>query len=419
MTRQSGVSTLGLDIGGANLKWSVSDGPSGCVPFAMWRHPEQLSQRLVELDQQTGQAERVAVTMTGELADGFENRRSGVAHIVDACVQAFGERRVAFYSIAGRMIDARSAVRLWEQVASANWHAAAAVVAARFGSGLWIDMGSTTTDVIPFQNGSVHAVGKDDLSRMLNGELVYTGVARTPVAAVLPVLSWHERHIPLAAELFATMADTYLLAGWQAPNVAENSCADGRPMTVECSRQRIARMVCSDADTLDPAMVTAIVHQSIAAQKQLIETAVRQISCRFDWFETHAAARTLRVSATGRQGLEEGCNESNCDGATRPINAHRDGIIEAERPALVITGSGAAIARRLLAGSDWASGFSFPDSHVLWHRADGSSVANPHAPGGAPHADIQQEMLDPSCAGDLSFCAWALLQLADELWDNG
>ena len=37
-------------------------------------------------------------------------------------------------------------------VASANWHATASLVAKLMGDGLFVDMGSTTTDLIPIRD---------------------------------------------------------------------------------------------------------------------------------------------------------------------------------------------------------------------------------------------------------------------------
>src|SRR5256885_9284124 len=50
---------------------------------------------------------------------------------------------------------------------------------------LLLDTGSTTTDIIPMINGVPVPVGRTDPHRLGTGELVYTGVRRTPVCAVL------------------------------------------------------------------------------------------------------------------------------------------------------------------------------------------------------------------------------------------
>ena len=49
---------------------------------------------------------------------------------------------------------------------------------------LLIDVGSTTADVVPIVAGRVAATGRNDLERLQAGELVYTGVLRTNLAAI-------------------------------------------------------------------------------------------------------------------------------------------------------------------------------------------------------------------------------------------
>ncbi len=65
-------------------------------------------------------------------------------------------------------------------VAASNWVATALVVADEVPDAILIDMGSTTTDIIPIVGGVVRAIGLTDPDRLASGELVYTGALRTP-----------------------------------------------------------------------------------------------------------------------------------------------------------------------------------------------------------------------------------------------
>ena len=75
---------------------------------------------------------------------------------------------------------------------------------------------ATTADVIPLRGGLPCPRGSTDVHRLLGGELVYTGVRRTPLFAVVPSVPLRGRMCPLAAEFFATMLDAYLVLGWNA-----------------------------------------------------------------------------------------------------------------------------------------------------------------------------------------------------------
>ena len=49
---------------------------------------------------------------------------------------------------------------------------------------LFVDIGTTTTDIIPIVGGVVVACGRTDPERLASGELLYTGAVRTPVEAI-------------------------------------------------------------------------------------------------------------------------------------------------------------------------------------------------------------------------------------------
>ena len=109
-----------------------------------------------------------------------------------------------------------------------------------------LDVGSTTADVIPIAAGRVAAEGRTDLDRLLAGELVYTGALRTNLAAIAPRVPVRGRWCPVASELFAISADAHLILGHLAPEVYTCPTPDGRAASVECARERVARLVCAD-----------------------------------------------------------------------------------------------------------------------------------------------------------------------------
>jgi (4-(4-[2-(gamma-L-glutamylamino)ethyl]phenoxymethyl)furan-2-yl)methanamine synthase len=242
------MTVLGLDIGGANVKAAHSSGPALILPFALWKSPALLPDALGRLLQDMPPSDAVAVTMTGELCDCFESKRQGVLAILDAVAAIAGSRAIHVWRNDGRFVDGDTARTTPLQVASANWLALAAF-AGRYapkGPALLIDIGSTTTDIVPLLDGRPRPKGRTDRERLDSSELVYTGVRRTPLCALLYNLMGSSFG---AAELFATTLDAHLLLDHIPEDAADTNTADGRPATKACAEARLARMLCADLET--------------------------------------------------------------------------------------------------------------------------------------------------------------------------
>ena len=234
---------LGLDIGGANLKAATADKRAVSMPFALWKQPDNLPAALADLVAKFPDADELAVTMTGELCDCFETKRDGVNAILNAVLNVSRSRPIRVWSTDGVFVDTEEARRNYLKVAAANWHATA-TFAGRFApeeGGLMIDIGSTTTDIIPLLYGYPHNGGATDSVRLLTGELVYAGVRRTPICAVLGRT--------VCAELFATTQDVYVVLGMVPESPDDRDTADGRPLTIAYSLARLARMLGGDRET--------------------------------------------------------------------------------------------------------------------------------------------------------------------------
>ncbi|QEL16609.1 hydantoinase/oxoprolinase family protein [Limnoglobus roseus] len=252
---------LGLDIGGANLKAATNTGRAASVPFALWKQPAQLAHALDELITPFADADELAVTMTGELCDCFETKRDGVRHIVSAVMNVSRSRPVRVWSTDGVFLNTNEAKEHYLKVAAANWHALATFVGGYTPRGvtLLIDIGSTTTDLIPILDGLPWSEGKTDTARMRLGELVYTGVRRTPATTFLGTTA--------AAEFFATVHDAHLLLGSVPEDAADTDTADGRPATRLHAHGRLSRMVGGDP-VLTPEEDTQRLARSIVEQQR-------------------------------------------------------------------------------------------------------------------------------------------------------
>jgi probable H4MPT-linked C1 transfer pathway protein len=242
---------LGLDVGGAHLKAAWLDGNKALVeavqvPTPLWQGMHHLEEALVGILAGRSPPDRVGVTMTGELVDLFEDRAGGVAGILDALAQAIPAGRIRVYrGLAGfaALAEARS---LADEVASANWLATAHVAARRVQECILVDVGSTTTDIVPLSGGLPRHAGHTDAERLERGELVYTGVVRTPVMAVATRVPIGGSWRGTMAEHFATMADAHRLAGDLPDGADQHPTADGRDRSLSASARRLARMVGAD-----------------------------------------------------------------------------------------------------------------------------------------------------------------------------
>ncbi|MFO0800215.1 MAG: hydantoinase/oxoprolinase family protein [Gemmataceae bacterium] len=291
---------LGLDIGGANLKAATPDGRAVSVPFPLWKQPDRLPAALAELVARFPDAAELAVTMTGELCDCFETKRQGVNAILDATEHAAAGRSVRVWGTDGTLHTVAEGRANYRWVAAANWHALA-TFAGRFAphyGGILVDIGSTTSDLIPLNTGVPYTYGLTDNARLQTQELVYAGVRRTPVFALTT-----DR---VCAELFATTADVYVVLGLLPEDVNNTDTANGRPMTVENALARLARVFGGDREDMSD---DSLIHFATRVHSRLRERLVE--SARAVYYDRRDAEelRNIIVSGEGeflaRQVVEE------------------------------------------------------------------------------------------------------------------
>ena len=249
MSRSTGP-WLALDVGGANIKLAHEAGPARSVPFEVWKRPSELGRAIAAATAVMPPFGRVAMTMTAELCDCYPTKSAGVGAVLDAVVHAVRGAQVVVWGVDVSFHGVDAARDQPHLVAAANW-LALGTLAARLvapGPGVLIDIGSTTTDLIPLDRGHAVARGRSDVERLQNGELVYAGTRRTPLCALAAELPFRGRPTGLAAEIFASTLDVYLILGDLAADPDDLSTADGRPATPAAARDRLARMICLDRE---------------------------------------------------------------------------------------------------------------------------------------------------------------------------
>jgi (4-(4-[2-(gamma-L-glutamylamino)ethyl]phenoxymethyl)furan-2-yl)methanamine synthase len=312
----SSTAVVGWDIGGVNTKAArVELGPDGpstprarAVPLELERDAASLVPTLRNLAGALGGGPALhAVTMTAELSQAFRTKREGVGRVLDALDEAFPGEAVRVYTVDGRFLEPADARARPLEVAAANWAATARLVGRELPDCLLVDIGTTSTDIIPILGAEPATVGHTDPERLLSGELVYTGALRTPVEAVARTVPLWGGRCPLAAERFALMGDVYLWVG--ALDAADYTVAppDGRPPTREFAGERLARAVCADAEMLDEDTVGTIARSLAEEQLEAVMAGMRRVLSRHPRLGTAVVTGLgdfIAAEAARRMGLE-------------------------------------------------------------------------------------------------------------------
>ncbi len=249
-------SIIGWDIGGAHLKAARWENGRivkvAQVACPLWLGLDELHRAFSEAKPIVGPADLNAATMTAELCDAFASREDGVNGVAALAAQELAPARVLFYAGPEGFVEPRAVAAHATKIASANWHASASFVGLHHQNALFVDMGSTTTDLIPIVGSKVKTQGYSDASRLANGELVYAGVVRSYLmSSGIKLVPFGGHWVPLMNEWFAATSDVYRLLGELPEDADVMETADGREKTVEASMARLARMLGHDGPEAD------------------------------------------------------------------------------------------------------------------------------------------------------------------------
>src|SRR5688572_17808348 len=273
---------LALDIGGANVKAADGLGYAQSSPFALWREQARLAHQIRSAISEAPPCDHLAVTMTGELADCFESKAAGVRFILQAAAAGSDNRHSRVYLSDGRLVSPQVAAQLPHLAAASNWHALA-TFAGRYAAGksaLLVDVGSTTCDVVPLSGGRPASRASSDTKRLVAGELVYTGIERSPVCAVAGRVPYRGESCPLVQELFATMRDVYLILGKLTEDPADCDTADHKAATRPAARLRLGRMVAADSEEFNHRDAVALAQSVADAQASRLAAAITEVLAR-------------------------------------------------------------------------------------------------------------------------------------------
>ena len=246
----------GWDIGGAHLKvCQIKNKKDKNVIRAiqikckLWKGLKHLSKAIkkVESNWSFNDNDRHFFTMTGEMVDYFPSRSDGVKNILEVLKGIFGHE-VECYSQENTLLKL-SSKNSWQTIASSNWHATANFVSTHIKEGLLVDIGSTTTDLIPIKNGApISKKNTSDSRRLKNGELVYLGISRTSVSSIKPILKFKNCSYNVMRESFASTADVFRITNELATENDLYPTCDHKEKTKSASERRLARIIGMDID---------------------------------------------------------------------------------------------------------------------------------------------------------------------------
>lgn len=264
------MNSLGIDVGGANLK--ISNGKDNrIIYFPMWKKAYELKNKLKEISKEFG-AEKAGIVITAELADVFKSKREGIEYISNVCKEIF--RDVYFLDVEGRLnreIDDPI------KFCASNWMASVSFLLDEgFRDFLFIDIGSTTTDLIPVKEKAI--AGKTDFARLQRKELIYIGVLRTPVFYVLKSFEG----VDLCPEYFAITADVFRVTGEIGEEDYNCETPDSAGKSVVDCMRRLARTVCCDLEELGEIKARLL---AFKAKKAIIRVLRREIRAKLSEYD--------------------------------------------------------------------------------------------------------------------------------------
>lgn len=283
------ILTVGIDVGGANTKIAalkVYNGravslSTGIRYLPLWRRLSELPStlRILAAEALRGMDERpgiIALTMTGELSDIFRSKDEGVKAICRAVLDVFEDLEVKVLDRNGRLVDVDDALKDPYSVAASNWYASGWFVSQFFDLCILIDVGSTTTSIVPVVMGEVRVEGFTDLEKLQLYELVYTGALRTNLAAIASKVRLRDRWVNVSSEYFAQTGDVYILLGFISTEDYICDTPDGRGLSREEAADRIARTICADTRILSMDDVLALARYFYRRQIEAIASALRR-----------------------------------------------------------------------------------------------------------------------------------------------
>lgn len=216
----------------------------------------------------------VVVTITAELSDAFNTKKEGISEICEHLTEVFDETKIRLINIDSEFLTIKEAKADYLSVSASNWVGTSMVFGEREKLGILLDMGSTTLDLIPIKDGRPVTIGKTDVERLLNYELLYTGILRAPIPSITHSVPFRNSKCPISFERFAIMADIYRILGLIDEHDYTCDTADGRGKSLEECYARVSRMLCGDLMLIKLEEIDEIASYIYRSQKNMVKDSI-------------------------------------------------------------------------------------------------------------------------------------------------
>lgn len=217
----------------------------------------------------------IAVTITAELSDAFQTKKEGILIILNALDKAFNRKKLKFITNKCKFVDYITAKSDYFLISAANWASTALFLGQFIPTCILIDAGSTTIDIIPIFNSVPSPKGRDDISRLSNHELIYTGGLRATIPSITHHVPYKDKDIRISFEKFALISDIHRILN----NITEeeyiNDTADNRSKSLENCYARLSRVICMDVETISKEDLNRIANYIYEMQLDII---IREIN---------------------------------------------------------------------------------------------------------------------------------------------
>ena len=279
----SKIKYLGIDIGGAHLKYVGLDNKGQIkivkyLPYKIWVTKNDLKKNLKNLYKEVGNKKTICgITMSAELCDIFKNRKEGIKELTKICKTLKFQN---FYYTHKKNIFLK--IPKANEIMSMNWHAIGRICEKRIKNCIIVDFGSTTTDFICIKDFKFINKHYTDFSRINNDELIYTGVTRTPLFSLASSININKKIYKLIPEFFSETADIYRIKKILYNLIDLDETRDGRGKSMNESKMRVSRNFGFDYDSSKSLIIKKICNELCEIQLSRIKKNITRLKSKFN-----------------------------------------------------------------------------------------------------------------------------------------